>query len=564
LTNTERQRQIRKLFDAASIQSQERQTDYVRRHAAGDAELAESVLRLLRAARDRGKFLAKPLVRREEETVSRNGARIGAYKIVRELGAGGMGVVYLAVRADEAFKRVAALKIIRSSFASSQMIDRFRQERQILASLDHPNIARILDGGTTDDGLPYFVMDYVDGLPLNVFCNNHRANLNQRLNLFRQACQAVHYLHTNRIVHRDLKPANILVTSEGMVKLLDFGIARLLDDNGEKRLKTAPMMTTDYASPEQMNSKPTSTATDIYSLGAILYELLTGSLPHNTRGLPISAAIETVTREEVVRPSARVTAPNEMKSRESAVELRGHLRGDLDSILLTALRKEPERRYASVNALAGDLQSYQSGRPVAARKASGLYVASKFAARNRMAIAAVLLIAAALCWGGWREWQYEHLLAIVASIQSGRAAFVGSASQEPKIVRDAKFDQQLAEVRRTYSEDFPKLVDNPFSSREKNAEIVNKDISWLSDAAPQADGNRDLAESVGRTWLALAQAQWNPEQPSLKDPQGALETYNKAHDSMRQLHLSDADLASLDDVEKELMAKEQLTPGYKP
>ena len=561
--NTERQRQVRKLFDAAAAQSREEQTDFVRRHSAGDAELAEAVLRLLRASQSGEGFLAKPLIQRESPSLQQ-GTRIGAYKVLRQLGAGGMGVVYMAVRADGVFQRIAALKIIRAGYNSEQMIARFRRERQILAGLDHPNIARILDGGTTPDGLPYFVMDYVDGVPLNTFCSDHRAGLNQRLNLFRQACRAVQYLHTNRIVHRDLKPANILVTSAGAVKLLDFGIARLLDDNSDTRPKTIPLLTPEYASPEQVSGKPTTAATDIYSLGAILYELLTGSRPHETGGRSISEAIEAVTREEVRRPSQRVAAAKDLQAKESPVEMQSRLEGDLDSILLMALRKEPERRYASVSAFAEDVQNYQSGHPVAARKGTHLYVVSKFAVRNRMAISAILLLAAAFSWAGWLDWENHHLVAQIRQIQTEVRQHANLLSQNGSGAQLADLNQDLSKIHTNYTNAMPRLLSNPFTTHKQTSSIVDNDLAWLSDVAPSAVNDPSTAENLGRTYLSVAQTQWNPGHRSLKDPQGSLDTCEKALLALRQTPIQSGDMASLNDVERSLAGQAGLSQGSEP
>jgi serine/threonine protein kinase len=260
------QRLIRDLFDGASeLPATERQA-WVEARAQGNAEVAAHVMRLLNAARASGQsFLAEPVFKRESPALQ-EGMMIGPYRVLRELGSGGMGVVYLTMRSDEVYRRLAALKVIRPELRDHPLKDRFLREREILARLDHPNIARIIDGGTTPNGLPYFVMDYVDGRPLDAYCRATCATLDQRLNLFRQTCDAVEYLHENNVLHRDLKPANILVTANGQVKLLDFGVSKLgFSKPGFDSKATAgmPVVTAVYASPEQIGAQTVTAASDI-------------------------------------------------------------------------------------------------------------------------------------------------------------------------------------------------------------------------------------------------------------------------------------------------------------
>jgi eukaryotic-like serine/threonine-protein kinase len=330
--------------------------------------------------------------------------RIGAYRVVRELGHGGMGSVYLAVRADEEYEKKVALKLIRGGAANAEVIERFRRERQILASLDHPNVARLLDGGTTEDGLPYFVMEYIEGTPITDYCDDKRLSTFERLKLFRSVCSAVEYAHRNLIIHRDIKPGNILVTAEGVPRLLDFGIAKLVDPGGgPEAAATSTAMTPAYASPEQVRGEPISTASDVYSLAVLLYEILTGHRPYRVKaGNPLEL-LKAVCEQEAEKPSTVVGRTREAmttRTREGSVErLRHRLRGDLDNILMKALRKEPARRYPSVQAFSDDLLLYLEGRPVAAGKGTWGYRAWKFVKRNRLgvaaAVAAVVLVAGA-------------------------------------------------------------------------------------------------------------------------------------------------------------------------
>lgn len=313
--------------------------------------------------------------------------RIGAWRIVRELGRGGMGVVYLADRDDDEFTRRAALKVIRPGPDTNIYADRFLRERQILADLDHPHIARLLDGGHTPDGLPYLVMEYVEGEPIDVWCRNREFSIEDRLRLFLDVCDAVQHAHQSLIVHRDLKPAHVLVTERGGIKLLDFGIARLVEEGvGEDATRTMfQAFTPRYASPEQLTQRPVTTAADVWALGVMLYELLTDRSPF-TGGDAFATARAVVDADPV--PPGRVVGDH----RERV------LRGDLDAIVLRALRKDPKERYASAAALRDDIERFLRHEPVVARAEGPLYRGGKFIRRHRAAVAttaAVLVLAAA-------------------------------------------------------------------------------------------------------------------------------------------------------------------------
>jgi serine/threonine-protein kinase len=340
------------------------------------------------------------------------GLRIGPYAIERELGRGGMGTVYLAARADEAFEKKVAIKVTRGTLGSPEAVERFKRERQILARIEHPNVARLLDGGATEDGLPYLVMEYIEGRPLHAYCDEKHLSTAARLRLFLQVCAAVEYAHHKLIVHRDLKPGNILVTADGVPRLLDFGIAKLIDpDSGPDAAQaTLIAFTPWYASPEQVLGEPVTTATDIYSLGVLLYELLTGHGPYRLGTLAPLEVMRAVVEQEPEPPSAvvdrtvrisssdggpavRLTPGSVSRTREGTPErLRQKLRGDLDAILMTALRKEPDRRYPSAEAFAQDIRRYLSGHPVSARRDSPLYRAGKWLRRNSWRVVAAGLI----------------------------------------------------------------------------------------------------------------------------------------------------------------------------
>ncbi len=320
------------------------------------------------------------------------GRQLGPYRVVRELGHGGMGAVFLGERCDGHFEQRVALKVARLSLAGDEAIRRFLAERRILAGLEHPHIAHLLDGGVTPEGLPYFAMEYVEGVPIGDYCDSQELSLSPRIELFLGVCAAVDHAHRRLVVHRDLKPSNILVTASGDVKLLDFGIAKLLgdDDDGTRTLERH--LTPAYAAPEQIRGERVTTATDIWALGVVLYELLVGRRPFAARGGPEEAALA-VAGEEPTRPSTAVPAAGPGGS--SRRRLRRALRGDLDTILLTALREEPDRRYPSAAALAEDLRRHLSFLPIRARPDSFRYRAGKFAARHRwtLAVAATLLVA---------------------------------------------------------------------------------------------------------------------------------------------------------------------------
>lgn len=342
------------------------------------------------------------------------GQKIGPWRVIREIGRGGMGAVYLAERVDGEYEKQVALKVIKRGTDTDEVIRRFRYERQILARLEHPNIAGLLDGGVTQEDLPYFVMEYVSGEPLDIWCARRQASLEERLRLFETVCEAVQYAHRNLIVHRDLKPGNILVTGDGTVKLLDFGIAKLLDKEvgragpGITRSETVPM-TPEYAAPEQVRGEAITTATDVYALGVILYRLLTGHRPYRFRQHTRAAIEEAVIQVVPVRPSTVVlrteeteSLPSGVPSRKSATvlqDLHRKLTGDLDAITLKALKKEPPLRYPSASELLADLKRYRQHEPVEARDDTFRYRTGKFIQRHRTAVALSALTAMMLVTG---------------------------------------------------------------------------------------------------------------------------------------------------------------------
>lgn len=328
--------------------------------------------------------------------------RFGPYRVLRELGSGGMGTVLLAERDDDQFHKQVAIKVLRRGIGRTDLVTRFRHERQILATLDHPGIARLLDGGISADGSPYLVMEYVEGVPLDQVGANRAVSLPERLQLFEQVAAAVQYAHQQLVVHRDLKPSNILVTASGQVKLLDFGIAKLVDESPEAPALTRTgmrVMTPEYAAPEQVRGGRITPATDVYALGMVLYELLVGQRPYSLEGRSLSEVERIICQTDPVRPSAAVTRGAATLPEPA----RRRLRGDLDTITLKALQKDPARRYPSAAALLEDLQRYHQGRPVLARPDSVAYRAGKFVRRHALALGAGLLAAVLLAAGLVRE-----------------------------------------------------------------------------------------------------------------------------------------------------------------
>jgi len=375
--------------------------------AADHPELAGQLADLLAADAESDDKLASPVAASVELLASEvvdpwAGATIGTWRIAHRIASGGMAAVFLADRTDGQFDQQVAIKIMSSQLLSPDAVTRFKSERQILADLSHPRIAQLHDGGTTDDGLPYLVMEYVDGLPVDDYCNEHELSIDARLQLFRKICDAVDYAHRNLIVHRDLKPSNILVDENGEPKLLDFGIAKLINTSPAEATvamtrEGTRAMTPEYASPEQVRSEPISVTSDVYSLGVLLYRLLTGQSPY---GSSVSSSLDyerAIVEQEPAKPSTVVTddLSNHTGMNQpglSSNRLRSRLSGDLDNIILKTLQKDPERRYLSVAALAEDIRRYMHHEPVDARGADWIYIAKKFGVRNSKALVITALV----------------------------------------------------------------------------------------------------------------------------------------------------------------------------
>jgi len=388
----ERWNEVGQLFEAASEMPLADRTPFLEAECRGDAEMKSEVESLLTSSEKAGSFLEQPA-----EAIRQSWAgsrlRVGAYELAEEIGHGGMGIVYRAVRRDQGFERLVAVKLVKRGMDTDFILRRFESERRILAGLDHANIARVLDGGSTEDGVPYFVMELIEGRNILEDCDGKKLGVSERLVLFRQVCSAVQYAHQRLVIHRDIKPSNILVTAEGVPKLLDFGLAKVLvgEEGGTvDRTETGlRALTPEYASPEQIRGEEVTTSSDVYSLGVVLYELLTGRRPFTLKTRSPEELRDAILHREPERPSTKI-----------------RLHRDLEAITLKTLRKEPERRYASVEQLSEDIRRYLEGLPVRARPDSFGYRAGKFIKRHRVGAAASVLIAASLVGGlGLALWQ---------------------------------------------------------------------------------------------------------------------------------------------------------------
>ncbi len=443
----ERWRQIEDLFHTALDCEPGRRALFLDAACAGDPSLRTEIESLLSSYEKEG-FTETPAfaegikLLEESEERSHLGQNIGPYRVIRKIGQGGMGAVYLAARADQAFQKEVAIKLIKRGQDTEDVIRRFRSERQILASLDHPNITRLFDGGTTEDGLPYFVMEYIQGEPIDNYCDSRELDTTQRLRLFQSVCAAVHFAHQHLVIHRDIKPGNILVTCEGVPRLLDFGIAKLLAAEPSVPDRTVTMarrMTPESASPEQVRGGNITTASDVYSLGVLLYKLLTGHSPCRLAGRSSDEIERAICEEDPEKPSTvidrteqsgaerAITPQSVSETREGTPDkLRRRLRGDLDNIVLMALRKEPQRRYASVLQFSDDIRRHLEGLPVMAHRDTPAYRAAKFVQRHKTGVAAVALIFLALAAG------------IVGTLRQARIA---AAERDKTRIEKAKADR---------------------------------------------------------------------------------------------------------------------------
>ncbi len=397
----DRWRRLQEVLDGALALSVEQQAGFLEKTCADDPALSADARELLGAIRSAESFLERPASELALEAILRpalpSGTRIGPYRILREAGRGGMGVVYVAVRDDGHFEQRVALKLVADALEPESAARRMREERRILSSLDHPEIARLIDGGVTPDGHPWFAMEFVEGKPIDVYCAKGRLSITARLALFARVADAVQYAHQNVVVHGDLKPSNIMVNTDGAIKLLDFGVAKILtrdmDMGHETTGGASRWFTPQYASPEQVCGRPITTASDVYTLGVLLYQCLTGRQAHRITSMVPAAIARAVCEEEPERPSSVVLRGPAAHTIADGVglhpqKLARRLRGDLDTIIAKATHKDPARRYPSAGAFAEDVRRHLAGHPVVARPDSVAYRTSRFVRRHRFGVAA--------------------------------------------------------------------------------------------------------------------------------------------------------------------------------
>lgn len=470
--------------------------------------------------------------------------RLGNYKIVKEIGRGGMGTVYLAERADEQYEKRVAIKLIKRGMDTESVLRHFRNERQILASFDHPNIAHLFDGGTSGEGLPYFVMEYVEGVPIDRYSYSNGLAIVERLKLFREVCAAVSYAHRHAVIHRDIKPSNILVTSDGAPKLLDFGIAKMLEPgDGSDALMTATgtrPMTPEYASPEQVSGQAVTTSTDVYSLGVVLYELLTGHLPYRFASRSPLDVSRAITEQNPERPSTAIRNRDSRSENgdptDSRFTIRDSrlLRGDLDNIMLMALRKEPARRYQSVEQFSDDIRRYLEARPILARKDSVGYRAAKFVRRNRTATAAAALLLISL------------ILGLVGTTWQARRAKMEKARAERRF-NDVR---QLAHAVMFDYHDAIKDLPGATRVRER---LVKDALAYLDNLAREAAGDPDLQRELADAYERVGDVRGRAFSATLGDVTGAIDSYVKA------LQIREAMVAA---GQKDLRSRRDLARSY--
>jgi serine/threonine protein kinase len=480
--------QIRTIFEDAIEQPAETRSSFVEKRCAGDRELVREVESLLVSHEQSSEFMASPaadLARAFAPANDLSGeaprfTEVGPYHLERRIGRGGMGSVWLASRNDQAYQRKVAIKMVKRGMDTAEILRQFRRERQVLAGLDHPNIARLLDAGSTPEGTPYLVMEYIEGTPIDQYFERRKSSVTERLQLFRQVCSAVHYAHQNLVIHRDLKPGNILVTSDGVPKLLDFGIAKLLGSDGPgPSSETRPelrAMTLDYASPEQVRGAAMTTSSDVYSLGVLLFKLLTGKLPYGrtTSREELARAICEVERlraSSVVVSDDKAIIPQATQAIELGIEtrdkarkrLRAKLRGDLDTILEQALAKEPLRRYLSVEQFSEDIRRYLEGRAVRARGDNTWYRFGKFMQRNAAVVAMAVAIGLMLASVGISATLLARRVEAQLKDLETREAKL-KAEYVQALLALGEYDQQAANART--ASDFQTVLDYANGDRE--------------------------------------------------------------------------------------------------
>lgn len=512
----ERWEQISAIMEGALAFEGEKRREYLAEACTGDSELRAEVESLLASHEQAGShFLnteasAAPALARSNRTCA--GDRIGPYLIEKLIGNGGMGEVFAAVRADGQFEKRVALKLVRGGYSSDYVLARFRTERQILASLGHPNIAQLLDGGTTEDGIPYLVMELVEGVPIDSYCDQQSLNVTERLLLFRQVCNAVQYAHQHLVIHRDIKPSNIFVTNDGVPKLLDFGIAKIIGETGSSEATLYRPMTPEFASPEQVRGEPITTASDVYSLGVVLYRLLTCRSPYRVKTTSAHELSRAITETDPDIPSlAAQGGPAEsiVVPEGSLARLGKRLRGDLDAIILKALRKEPHRRYGSVEQFSEDIRRHLEGLPVYARKGTWAYHSLKFVRRHRGSVVAACLVLLALLGG------------IVATVHEARIA---RANRE-------RAEKRFNDVRKLSNSLILEVADAlervPGATKPRQI-VLQRAVEYLDSLSKEAGNDQDLQRELAGAYSRIGALQGDPLFINIGDPKGALASFQKS------------------------------------
>lgn len=507
---------IQSLFLEALDLPPEERSAFLDTACGGDSELRREVESLIAHDSADEHLIADALKNTEEslfESEDVTGARLGPWRVLQEIGRGGMGAVYLAARDDDEFQKRVAIKVVKGGMDTAEVLDRFRRERQILAHLDYPYIARLIDGGSTSHGRPFLVMEYVEGRTIDAYCREEELDVEARCRLFLKVCAAVSYAHRNLVIHRDLKPGNILVAADGSPKLLDFGVAKLLDpelDSGPTHtISGGRLLTPEYASPEQVRGQLVGTASDVYALGAILFELLTGVKAQHVDSHSPAELEKAICDREVQPPSSCIGASDASLSRR--------LSGDLDNIVLMAMRKEPALRYSSVDLLAQDISRHLEGRPVTARAPSAGYRFGKFARRNRIWLAAASLATVSLVVGTWAS------VTAARQARSERRRAEDRLSQTVELVNHALFD-----VDDTISR-LPGAID-------ARRHLVKSTLDYLNKVSKDAGNDERLRKEMGSAYFRLGDLQGYPFAPNLGDTAGAMKSYRTSAEILGPLH----------------------------
>lgn len=515
---------LKELFAVAREMQANARLEFINQECNGDPHLISEVMSLLDAEASSEPAIEAHKIDLAGKVIGSGeghaGRHFGHYRIIREIGSGGMGTVFLAERDDGEFTMQVALKIVRQSLADDAIIERFRRERQILAGLRHPNIAALLDGGVSERDEPFLAMEYVEGEPLIDYCERHGLDVQERLRLYIKVCSAVAYAHRNLVVHRDIKPTNILVTIDGEPKLLDFGLAKAFESDTDSTQTEMRAFTPAYASPEQILGERITTATDHFSLGVVMYELITGNKPFHFEGKSFEEIIRSAESVQA-QPPSRITNGSQ------------RLSGDIDNIVLKCLRREPERRYDSVADLSADIERFLDGRPVAARPNTFGYLATRFIVRNRLAVGAAVVVVLAVFAG-----------LAVALWQAGVA----------KAERD-RAQLRFAEVRQLTNallfEIAPKIDRLP-GSTEAREMIVSRGLAYLDTLAAESRADVELQAELAEAYQKIGDIQGNPTKPNLNDPVGAISSYEKSRTILLALPQTPANRLKLAVAAREL------------